>query len=126
MKKIVKGNDFTLKIPVMKSVEGQKVPFPLPACTDVQVRVCNQFKRISLSYEVDVENDNVINHLRKAIGNILEDKDIMECLEKDITQGMDEWFAFFFVALSAGPLSEDVDVEKVLQGLKLKLGNNNQ
>lgn len=60
MKKIVKGNDFTLKIPVMKSVEGQKVPFPLPACTDVQVRVCNQFKRISLSYEVDVKNDNVI------------------------------------------------------------------
>lgn len=60
MKKIVKGNDFTLKIPVMKSVEGQKVPFPLPACTDVQVRVCNQFKRISLSHEVDVENDNVI------------------------------------------------------------------
>lgn len=60
MKKIVKENDFTLKIPVMKSVEGQKVPFPLPACTDVQVRVCNQFKRISLSYEVDVENDNVI------------------------------------------------------------------
>lgn len=60
MKKIVKGNDFTLKIPVMKSVEGQKVPFPIPACTDVQVRVCNQFKRISLSYEVDVENDNVI------------------------------------------------------------------
>lgn len=60
MKKIVKGNDFTLKIPVMKSVEGQKVPFPLPACTDVQVRVCNQFKRISLSYEVDVVNDNVI------------------------------------------------------------------
>ena len=44
----------------MKQVEGQKVPFPLPACTDVQVRVCNQFKRISLSYEVDVENDNVI------------------------------------------------------------------
>lgn len=36
------------------------MPFPLPACTDVQVRVCNQFKRISLSYEVDVENDNVI------------------------------------------------------------------
>lgn len=60
MKNIVKGNDFKLKIPVMKSVEGQKVPFPLPACTDVQVRVCNQFKRISLSYEVDVENDNVI------------------------------------------------------------------
>lgn len=28
MKKIVKGNDFTLKIPVMKMVEGQAQPFP--------------------------------------------------------------------------------------------------
>ena len=60
MKKIVKGNDFTLKIPVMKSVEGQKVPFPLPACTDVQVQVCNQFKRIPLVFEVDVKEDNVL------------------------------------------------------------------
>lgn len=31
MKKIVKGNDFTLKIPVMKMVEGQPQAFPLPA-----------------------------------------------------------------------------------------------
>lgn len=60
MKKIVKGNDFTLKIPVVKMKDGEKVPFPLPACTDVQVRVCNQFKRISLAYDVDVENDNVL------------------------------------------------------------------
>ena len=60
MKKIVKGNDFTLRIPVMKMVEGQKVPFPLPACTDVQVQVCNQFKRIPLAFEVDVKEDNVL------------------------------------------------------------------
>lgn len=60
MKKIVKGNDFTLKIPVMKMKDGERVPFPLPACTDVQVRVCNQFKRIELAYEVDVKEDNVI------------------------------------------------------------------
>lgn len=31
MKKIVKGNDFTLKIPVMKMVEGRPQAFPLPA-----------------------------------------------------------------------------------------------
>lgn len=31
MKKIVKGNDFTLKIPVMKMVEGQPQAFHLPA-----------------------------------------------------------------------------------------------
>lgn len=60
MKKIVKGNDFTLRIPVMKMVDGQKVPFPLPACTDVQVQVCNQFKRIPLAFEVDVKEDNVL------------------------------------------------------------------
>lgn len=60
MKKIVKGNDFTLKIPVMKMVEGQPKAFPLPACTDIVVQVCNQFKRIPLAYEIDVKEDNVL------------------------------------------------------------------
>ena len=60
MKKIVKGNDFTLRIPVAKMVEGQAQAFPLPACTDVVVQVCNQFKRIPLAFEVDVKEDNVL------------------------------------------------------------------
>lgn len=60
MKKIVKGNDFTLKIPVMKMVEGQPKAFPLPACTDIMVQVCNQFRRIPLAFEIDVKEDNVI------------------------------------------------------------------
>lgn len=60
MKKIVKGNDFTLRIPVMKMVEGQPQAFPLPACTDVVVQVCNQFKRIPLAFEIDVKEDNVL------------------------------------------------------------------
>lgn len=60
MKKIVKGNDFTLKIPVMKIVEGKAQAFPLPACTDVMVQVCNQFRRIPLAFEIDVEEDNVL------------------------------------------------------------------
>lgn len=60
MKKIVKGNDFTLRIPVMKMVEGQAKAFPLPACTDVVVQVCNQFKRIPLVFEIDVKEDNVL------------------------------------------------------------------
>ena len=60
MKKIVKGNDFTLRIPVAKMVEGQQNAFPLPACTDVVVQVCNQFKRIPLAFEVDVKEDNVL------------------------------------------------------------------
>ena len=60
MKKIVKGNDFTLKIPVMKMVEGQPQAFPLPACTDVVVQVCNQFRRIHLAFTIDVKEDNVL------------------------------------------------------------------
>lgn len=60
MKKIVKGNDFTLRIPVMKMVEGEPQAFPLPACTDVVVQVCNQFRRIPLAFEIDVKEDNVI------------------------------------------------------------------
>lgn len=60
MKKIVKGNDFTLRIPVMKMVDGQAQAFPLPACTDIVVQVCNQFRRIPLAYEIDVKEDNVL------------------------------------------------------------------
>lgn len=60
MKKIVKGNDFTLRIPVMKMVEGEAQAFPLPACTDVVVQVCNQFKRIPLAFTIDVKEDNVL------------------------------------------------------------------
>ena len=60
MKKIVKGNDFALKIPVMKMVEGQAQAFPLPACTDVVVQVCNQFRRIPLAFTIDVKEDNVL------------------------------------------------------------------
>ena len=60
MKKIVKGNDFTLRIPVMKMVEGQAQAFPLPACTDIVVQVCNQFRRIPLAFEIDVKEDNVL------------------------------------------------------------------
>ena len=60
MKKIVKGNDFTLRVPVMKMVEGQAQAFPLPACTDVVVQVCNQFKRIPLAFDIDIKEDNVL------------------------------------------------------------------
>lgn len=60
MKKIVKGNDFTLRIPVMKMVEGQLQAFPLPACTDVVVQICNQFRRIPLAFSIDVKEDNVL------------------------------------------------------------------
>ena len=69
MKKIVKGNDFTLKIPVMKIVNGEKVAFPLPACTDMVVRVCSPYRRYELEYSIDAAEDNII--LAKVEGDTL-------------------------------------------------------
>lgn len=61
MKKIVRGNDFTLRIPVCKIVNGEQVAFPLPACTDIVVNIVNQYRRVSLSYTIDTTEDNIIN-----------------------------------------------------------------
>lgn len=60
MKKIVRGNDFTLRIPVKKIVNGEQVAFPLPACTDIQVNIVNQYRRVSLAYSIDTTEDNII------------------------------------------------------------------
>lgn len=60
MKKIVRGNDFTLRIPVCKMVNGEQVAFPLPACTDIQVNIVNQYRRVSLAYSIDTAEDNII------------------------------------------------------------------
>lgn len=60
MKKIVRGNDFTLRIPVRKMVNGEQVAFPLPACTDIVVNIVNQYRRVALSYAIDTAEDNII------------------------------------------------------------------
>lgn len=44
----------------MKMVGGTAQAFPLPACTDVVVQVCNQFRRIPLAFSIDVKEDNVL------------------------------------------------------------------
>ena len=44
----------------MKIVEGEAQAFPLPACTDVVVQVCNQFRRTPLVFSIDVKEDNVL------------------------------------------------------------------
>lgn len=60
MNKIVKGNDFIMRIPVMKIVDGEKQAFPLPACTDIVVRLCSAFRRYELGYTIDAKDDNVL------------------------------------------------------------------
>ena len=61
MKKIVKGNDFTLRIPVSRMFNGVAEPFPLPGCTDIVVNVVSSYRRISLPYAIDVSDDHIIN-----------------------------------------------------------------
>lgn len=60
MKKITKGNDFTMRIPVCKMEGGEQIPYPLPACTDIVVNLVNAFRRRPLSFTIDVANDNII------------------------------------------------------------------
>lgn len=60
MKRIVRGNDFTMKIPVVKIVDGEKVAFPLPGCTDIVVRLCSAYRRLELAHTIDAKEDNVI------------------------------------------------------------------
>lgn len=60
MKRIVRGNDFKLRVPVMKIVDGAKVAFPLPGCTDIKVNIVNQYRRVALGYTIDVSEDNVL------------------------------------------------------------------
>ena len=60
MKRIVRGNDFTMRIPVAKIVDGEKVAFPLPGCTDIVVRLCSAYRRLELAHTIDAKEDNVI------------------------------------------------------------------
>jgi hypothetical protein len=60
MKKIVRGNDCTLKIPVKKMVDGQLETFPLPACTDVVVNLVTAIRRHPLSYTIDTTHDHIL------------------------------------------------------------------
>lgn len=60
MKNIVRGNDFTLRIPVRKMVDGESFAFPLPGCEEVTVNVVNSYRRVSLTYSIDVKEDNVL------------------------------------------------------------------
>ena len=60
MKKIVKGNDFTMRVPVVKMVDGEKQAFPLPGCTDIVVRLCSGFSRYELTHTIDAKEDNVL------------------------------------------------------------------
>lgn len=69
MKHITKGNDFMMRIPVVRIYNGERIPMPLPACTDVIVNICSPYRRISLAYSIDVAQDNVI--LAKVEGDQL-------------------------------------------------------
>lgn len=60
MKKIVRGNDFMLRIPVKKIVNGEQVSFPLTDCTDIAVHIVSKYKRTALPFSIDKESNDVL------------------------------------------------------------------
>ena len=60
MKKIVRGNDFTLRVPVRKIVCGEAEKFPLPACEEVEVNLVNAFRRRRMAHTIGVEDDSLL------------------------------------------------------------------
>lgn len=60
MKKIVRGNDFTLRVPVRKIVGGEAEKFPLPACEEVEVNLVNAFRRRRMAHTISVEDDSLL------------------------------------------------------------------
>nr|DAK97363.1 MAG TPA: hypothetical protein [Caudoviricetes sp.] len=60
MKKIVRGNDFTLRVPVRKIVGGEVEKFPLPACEEVEVNLVNAFRRRRMAHTIGVEDDSLL------------------------------------------------------------------
>ena len=71
MKKIVRGNDFYLRIPVRKVVGGEKFAFPLAACEETHVRLCNSYKRYELSYTIYDKDTTGSTLLAKVEGDQL-------------------------------------------------------
>lgn len=60
MKKIVRGNDFTMRVPLRRIVNGEKERFPLPACEEIEVNLVNAFRRRKMEYTIDVEDDSLL------------------------------------------------------------------
>lgn len=60
MKKIVRGNDFTMRVPVRKIVGGEAEKFPLPACEEVEVNLVNAFRRRKMTHTIGVVDDSLL------------------------------------------------------------------
>lgn len=60
MKKIVKGNDFTMLVRVMKIVDGGRVPFSLPSCEEVRAFAVGLYRRHELAARVSASDDSVL------------------------------------------------------------------
>lgn len=60
MKKIVKGNDFTMLVRVMKVVDGGRVPFSLPSCEEVHAFAVGLYRKYELAARVSASDDSVL------------------------------------------------------------------
>lgn len=60
MKKIVRGNDFMLRVPVRRIVNGEKERFTLPACEEIEVNLVNAYRRRKMPHTIGVEDDSLL------------------------------------------------------------------
>lgn len=60
MNRIVRGNDFMLRVPLARCVNGVTEAFDLSLCTDIAVSICNSYKRMPLVFSMDESEKNVL------------------------------------------------------------------
>lgn len=59
-KKITRGNDFVMRIPVTKIVGGEAFAFPLRACTSITVNLVNAYRRYTLTHNIEDGTYNIL------------------------------------------------------------------
>lgn len=60
IRKIVRGNDFYLRIPLRRIADGTRVPFPILSSNNVAVSLVNQYRRYLLDRKTDPSDSSVI------------------------------------------------------------------
>lgn len=90
--------------------------------TDKLIKLfANIDEKLSKMTNGDFDNDCVVNHIRRSVGNFLGNtKLIEEVANMEIPQEKTEWFTFLVAAVSTGPLPLEVNVSKVLDDLKAR------
>lgn len=66
----------------------------------------------------DVVNDTIVNHIKKAVENVVENHGMLDDMVKaGVPQEASEWMLFLFAVMQAGPLPEEYKTEDFKKGM---------